>query len=109
MGLRFILEGSNKWVILTTITSNFQDVFQLLDKVKNVLHKVKKIIGQLFLPISSLHHKLQISDDFERKFFPKKIQISVKNFCPEIIRNQNFIMELGYGDEKLLYNFFQFM
>ena len=105
MGLRFILEGSNKWVILTTITSNFQDVFQLLDKVKNVLHKVKKIIGQLFLPISSLHHKLQISDDFEKK----KIQISVKNFCPEIIRNQNFVMKLGYGDEKVLYNFFQFM
>jgi hypothetical protein len=50
-----------------------------------------------------LQNKIFISADFETKKFTQK---SAKIFYLKISQNENFIMQMAYGDKKLFYNFF---
>ena len=45
----------------------------------------------------------------EAKKFRRKLEKSAKFFCLKIGRNENFIMQMAYGDKKIFYNFFLFI
>ena len=42
-------------------------------------------------------------------FFRQFFQFSAKSFCLKIGQNENVIMQMAYGDKKLIYNLFLFV
>ena len=56
-----------------------------------------------------MYNKILISADFEAKNFRRKLEKLAKFFCLKIGRNENFIMQMAYGDKKIFYNFFKFI
>ena len=62
--------------------------------------------------MATLHHNKFIFADFEQKkspFFQTFCQFSGNFFLLKIDRNENFIMQCGYGEKTLWSNFFLFM
>ena len=62
-----------------------------------------------YLKADNLHNKIFISADFEAKNFSRKLEKLVNFFSLKIGWNENFIMQMAYGDKKLFYNFFYFL
>ena len=51
------------------------------------------------------HYIQNIGTSFLRNF-RRKLEKLAKFVCLKIGRNENFIMQMAYGDKKLFYNFF---
>ena len=68
-----------------------------------------KIMKYLFIAICHLHDKSFISADFEAKKFRQFFQFLAKIFCLKIGRNENFIMQMAYGDKKIFFILFRFI
>ena len=56
-----------------------------------------------------MHNKVFISADCEAKNFGRKSEKSAKFFCLKISRNENFVMQMAYGDKRLFNKFFWFI